>query len=64
MEVKIGDYYMSDFGLNLLSVELGSPEVRKNKKEIPGRNGSLDISEALPGYPVYIVAKHMQIFDF
>lgn len=64
MEVKIGDYYMSDFGLNLLSVELGSPEVRKNKKEIPGRNGSLDISEALTGYPVYNDAKHKLTFDF
>lgn len=64
MEVKIGEYLMSDFGMKLLSVELGKAEVRTSTLEIPGRNGALDLTEAVTGYPVYKNARHKLTFDF
>lgn len=64
MDVKIGEYLMSDFGLELLSVDLGKAEVKTNTLDIPGRNGMLDLTEAVTGYPVYRNARHKLIFDF
>lgn len=64
MEVKIGDYIMSDFGLGLLSVELGEAQVQTKTVDILGMNGSLDLSEAVTGYPLYKNATHKLIFDF
>jgi len=64
MNVKIGEYLMSDFGLKLLAVELGRAEVRTNTLELPGRNGTLDLSEVVTGYPVYKNARHKLTFDF
>jgi hypothetical protein len=64
MEIKIGDYNMSDFGLQLLSVDLGSADVDTTTVDIPGRNGSLDLTEAITGYPTYKNAKHTLTFDF
>ena len=64
MEVKIGGYLMSDFGMELLSVELGKAEVKTNTLEVPGRSGVLDLTEAVTGYPAYKNAKHKLTFDF
>lgn len=64
MDVQIGKYKMSDFGLKLLSVDLGTPSVRKNTVTIPGRNGALDLTEAITGFPLYDNATHKLTFDF
>ena len=64
MDVKIGEYRMSDFGLRLLSVELGPAAVDTNTLEIPGMNGAIDLTEAVSGYPFYKNAKHKLTFDF
>jgi hypothetical protein len=42
-----------DLGLVMEAKDLGSPSVQKNTVEIPGRNGLLDMSEALTGEPSY-----------
>lgn len=64
MDIMIGDYKMSDFGLKLLSIELGTPVVRKTTVTIPGRNGALDLTEAVTGFPLYDNATHKLTFDF
>ena len=64
MEVKIGDYLMGEFGLGLLSVELGEAQVQAKTVDILGMNGSLDLSEAVTGYPLYKNATHKLTFDF
>ena len=64
MDIMIGDYKMSDFGLKLLSIELGTPAVRKSTVTIPGRNGALDLTEAITGFPLYDNATHKLTFDF
>ena len=64
MDIRIGDYKMSDFGLKLLSIELGTPAVRKSTVTIPGRNGALDMTEAITGFPLYDNATHKLTFDF
>ena len=64
MDVQIGKYKMGDFGLNLLGMELGTPAVRKNTVTIPGRNGALDLTEAIAGFPLYDNATHKLTFDF
>lgn len=64
MKVKIGDYIMSDFGLGLLGVELGEAQVQTKTVDILGMNGSLDLSEAVTGYPLYKNAAHKLTFDF
>ena len=53
MDVQIGKYKMGDFGLKLLGVDLGTPSVRKSTVTIPGRNGALDLTEAITGFPVW-----------
>lgn len=42
-----------DLELVLESKDLGSPSVQINTVEIPGRNGLLDISQAITGEPTY-----------
>lgn len=42
-----------DLDLVMEAKDLGSPNVQKNTVEIPGRNGSLDMSEAITGEPSY-----------
>lgn len=64
MDVMIGGYLMSDFGLNLLTVEIGKAEIKTNTLEISGRSGVLDLTEAVTGYPTYRNAKHKLTFDF
>lgn len=64
MEVRIGGYIMSDFGLGLLGVELGEAQVQTKTVDILGMNGSLDLSEAVTGYPLYKNATHKLTFDF
>lgn len=64
MDIMIGDYNMSDFGLKLLGMELGTPAVRKSTVTIPGRNGALDLTEAIAGFPLYDNATHKLTFDF
>lgn len=64
MKIHIGKYEMErDFGLKLLSINLGVPEVRTEEIVIPGMNGKLDISEASTGYPVFDNAVHVLTFD-
>lgn len=64
-DVKIGDYSMyEDFGLQALSIDPGSAEVDEKFKEIPGRNGDLDLTEVLTGFPVYKNATMKLSFDF
>lgn len=64
-DVKIGDCSMyKDFGLRALSIDPGTAEVDEKFKEIPGRNGDLDITDALTGFPVYKNATMKLTFDF
>lgn len=64
-DVKIGDCSMyKDFGLRALSIDPGAAEVDEKFKEIPGRNGDLDITDALTGFPVYKNATMKLTFDF
>lgn len=64
-DVKIGDYSMyEDFGLQALSIDPGSAKVDEKFKEIPGRNGDLDFTDALTGFPVYKNASMKLTFDF
>lgn len=53
MGIKFDDITDESLGLNLISVNFGSPEPALIKTEIPGRNGVLDQSEAVAGYTVY-----------
>ena len=50
--IKIGNKYIDDFGIvTKFSI---SPAKRKEvKQDIPGRNGKLDYSEALTGFPTF-----------
>ena len=53
-DIQIGEYSLSSkWGLRLLDLEPGSPEADIKLKEIPGRNGNLDITEAQTGYTTY-----------
>lgn len=64
-DVKIGDYSMhKDFGLRALSIDPGTAEVDEQFKEIPGRNGDLDLTDALTGFPAYKNATMKLTFDF
>ena len=64
-DVKIGDYSMyEDFGLQALSIDPGSAEVDEKFKEIPGRSGDLELTDALTGFPVYKNASMKLTFDF
>lgn len=64
-DVKIGDYSMyKDFGLRALSIDPGTAEVNEKFKEIPGRNGDLDLTDALTGFPVYKNTTMKLTFDF
>lgn len=64
-DVKIGDYSMhKDFGLRALSIDPGTAEVDEKFKEIPGRNGDLDLTDALTGFPAYKNATMKLTFDF
>lgn len=52
--VKINGKSVYDlFGLILSSYNIAPPEVKQNFVSVPGRNGDLDFSEALTGYPLY-----------
>ena len=42
-----------DLELVMEAKDLGSPSVQKNTVEIPGRNGLLEMSEAITGEPTY-----------
>lgn len=53
MGIKFDDITDESLGLNLISVNFGSPEPVLVKTEIPGRNGVLDQSEAIAGYITY-----------
>ena len=65
MRVRIGEYDMEkDFGLKLIDVSLGTPEIKKESIDIPGSNGELDYSETITGYPVFKNAEHTLRFDF
>lgn len=64
-DVKIGEYSMyEDFGLQALSVDPGSAEVDEKFKEIPGRNGDLDLTDVLTGFPTYKNTTMKITFDF
>ena len=64
-DVKIGDYSMyKDFGLSALSIDPGVAEVDEKFKDIPGRNGDLDLTDTLTGFPVYKNATMKLTFDF
>lgn len=52
MTVIIGDKPLSDWGY-VTYYDLGVPEIDEKKQDIPGRNGSLDYTEALTGFPTY-----------
>ncbi len=64
MDVKIGSHWMEEFGLKLLKIEIGTPELQSCEQEIPGRDGTLDLSDALTGFPTFKNVKHKLSFDF
>ena len=64
-DVKIGEYSMyEDFGLQALSIDPGSAGVDEKFKEILGRNGDLDLTDALTGFPTYKNTTMKITFDF
>lgn len=64
-DVKIGEYSMyEDFGLQALSIDPGSAGVDEKFKEIPGRNGDLDLTDVLTGFPTYKNTTMKITFDF
>ena len=64
-DIQIGEYSLSSkWGLRLLDLEPGSPEADIKLKEIPGRNGDLDITEAQTGYTTYKNTSMKLTFDF
>lgn len=64
-DVKIGKYSMyEDFGLQALSIDPGSAGVDEKFKEIPGRNGDLDLTDVLTGFPTYKNTTMKITFDF
>ena len=58
-----GKHTYKDFGLQMLSFYVSSPEIYEEKVEMPGRNGPLDLSEALTGEPVYKDRDLAAVFD-
>lgn len=65
MDVLIdGVNLKENFGLKLLAVHYGSPEQKEDIIDIPGMNGSLDLSEVITGFPVYKNVQHTLKFDF
>lgn len=48
-----GKHSERDFGLILITRNISAPEVRTNLIEVPGRDGSLDLTERLTGAPVF-----------
>lgn len=64
-DVRIGDYSLYEkWGLKLLSVEVGSPDADTKFKDVPGRNGDIDLTEALTGFTTYKNATMKLAFDF
>lgn len=64
-DVKIGEYSMyEDFGLQALSIDPGSAGVDEKFKEILGRNGDLDLTDVLTGFPTYKNTTMKITFDF
>lgn len=52
--VKFGDVHSyNDLGLVLTEKEIGAPEVKTNKIDLPGADGSIDLMKAVSGKPVY-----------
>lgn len=58
-----GKHTYNDFGLQMLSFHVSSPEIYEEKVDIPGRNGPLDLSEALTGEPIYQERELVAVFD-
>ncbi len=53
-KVKIGGYdCQDDFGMLLASKDIELPTVQTKFVEVPGRDGTLDFTEALSGRPAY-----------
>lgn len=52
-DVTFGSNAISQYGFYLEDADLGSPEPQTAYVEVPGRNGALDMSEAITGYPTY-----------
>ena len=48
-----GKHSWRDYGLKPVKFQTPLPAQRTVKKEVPGRNGSIDMSEALTGYVLY-----------
>ncbi len=48
-----GLHTWKDLGLRWAGVSLSAPDVKTNYIDVPGKNGPLDLSEALTGYPTY-----------
>lgn len=44
----------TDYNMFTLTLDTPSPEMRKSSIEIAGRDGEIDFSEAVAGYPVFI----------
>lgn len=60
--IGFGNYHSyNDFGLILKSKEIGSPEIKENKVDIEGADGSLDLTEYF-GEPKYSNVRHK--FEF
>lgn len=51
--VRINGIHSDELGLILTEKYISSPSVKTNKIEIPGRSGSIDLSEVLTGEPSY-----------
>lgn len=52
MSIIIGNLDLSTIG-TVTDVDIETPSVNTKKIEIPGRNGVIDATEALTGYPTY-----------
>ena len=58
-----GKHTYDDFGLRMLSFNVSFPKVYEEIINIPGKNGPLDMSEALTGEPIYQERKLSSKYD-
>lgn len=64
-DVQIGKYSLAaEWGMRLLTLEVGTPEADTKFKEVPGRNGDLDLTEIQTGYTTYKNTTMKLTFDF
>lgn len=61
--VNENEFTASSLGLTMTDLSISPPEIDEKYIEVPGRNGEVDASEALTGYPTYRNRKITATYD-